>query len=172
MSRDTLPELTFCGPCSSRASVGPLLLLARRPRLLLRCLSHPFSWANRTVGRNMSHFRDRSVYAPQRPRSQEGRFRCVVFVHICDVVIVTITAKGAWKVPTSAPVYLRHVHLPGAPLTTHAREQQEAHLRAPASLRLDPPCPRRARFDQNNRAWRTWSLLWGKEGCENGHGKR
>ena len=65
--------------------------------------------------------------------------------------------------PTSAPVYLRHVHLPGAPLTTHAREQQEAHLRVPASLRLDPPCPRRARFDQNNRAWRTWSLLRGKE---------
>ena len=49
------------------------------------------------------------------------------------------------------------------PRTTHAREQQEAHLRAPASLRLDPPCPRRARIDQNNRAWRTWSLLWGTE---------
>ena len=63
---------------------------------------------------------------------------------------------------------LRHVHLPGASLTTHAREQQEAHLRAPASLRLDPPCPRRARFDhQNNRAWRTWSLLLGKEASQN-----
>ena len=81
-------------------------------------------------------------------------------------LFVTRAAKGAWKVPTSAPVYLRHVHLPGAPLTTHAREQQEAHLRAPASLRLDPPCPRRARFDQNNRAWRTWSLLWGKEAVQ------
>ena len=65
------------------------------------------------------------------------------------------------------PVYLRHVHLPGAPLTTHAGEQQEAHLRAPALLRLDPPCPRRARFDQNNRAWRTWLLLWGKEAVQN-----
>ena len=76
---------------------------------------------------------------------------------------VTRAAKGAWKVPTSAPIYLRDVHLPGAPLTTHAREQQEAHLRAPASLRLDPPCPHRARLDQNTRAWRTWSLLWGTE---------
>ena len=46
---------------------------------------------------------------------------------------VTRAAKGAWKVPTSAPFYLRHVHLPVARLTTHAREQQEAHLRAPAS---------------------------------------
>ena len=72
--------------------------------------------------------------------------------------------------PTSALVFLRHVHLPGAPLTTHAREQQEAHLGAPALLRLDPQCPRRARFDQNNRAWRTWSLLWGKEAVQNAGG--
>ena len=71
------------------------------------------------------------------------------------------SSKGAWKAPTSTPVYLRHVHLPDARLTTHARKRQEAHLRAPASLRLDPPCPRRALIDQNIRAWRTWSLLWG-----------
>ena len=117
----------------------------------------------------MPHFQDTSVYPPQRPRSQEGRFRCVALLYMCDIIIITITiiAKGAWKVRTSAPVYLRHVRLPGAPLTTHAREQQEAHLRAPALLRLDPPCPRRARFDQNNRAWRTWSLLRGKEAVQN-----
>ena len=66
----------------------------------------------------MSHFRDRSVYVPQRPRSQEGRFRCVVLLYICDIINIISIAKGAWKVPTSAPVYLRHVHLPGAPLTT------------------------------------------------------
>ena len=65
--------------------------------------------------------------------------------------------------PISAPVYLRDVHLRDVPRTTHAKEQQEAHLRAPASLRLDPPCPRRPRLDQNTRAWRTWSLLWGTE---------
>ena len=76
---------------------------------------------------------------------------------------VTRAAKGAWKVPISAPVYLRDVHLRDVPRTTHAKEQQEAHLRAPASLRLDPPCPRRPRLDQNTRAWRTWSLLWGTE---------
>ena len=76
---------------------------------------------------------------------------------------VTRAAKGAWEVPTSAPVYLRHVHLPGARLTTHARKQQEAHLRAPKPLWRDPPCPRRARPDQNTRAWRTWSLPWGTE---------
>ena len=122
------------------------------------------TWANRTVCRNMSRFWGRSIYAPQRPRSQEGRFRCDILLHICDIIIIS---KGAWKVPTSAPVYLRHVHLPGAPLTTHAREQQEAHLRAPALLRINPPCPRRARFDQNNQAWRTWSLLWGKEAVQN-----
>ena len=68
---------------------------------------------------------------------------------------VTRAAKGAWKVPTTPPVYLRHVHLPDGRLTTHARKQQEAHLRAPASLRIDPPCPRRALIDQNVRAWRT-----------------
>ena len=49
------------------------------------------------------------------------------------------------------------------PRTTPAREQQEAHLRAPTSLQLDPPCLRRARIDQKNRAWRTWSLLRGKK---------
>ena len=76
---------------------------------------------------------------------------------------MTLAAKGAWEVPTSAPVYLRDVHLWDVPRTAHAREQQEAHLRAPASLRLDPACPRRARVDQNNRAWRTWSLIWGTE---------
>ena len=76
---------------------------------------------------------------------------------------VTRAAKGAWKVPTSAPVYLRDVHLWDVARTTHPREQQEAHLRAPASRRLHPLCPRRARVDQNNRAWRTWSLLWGTE---------
>ena len=76
---------------------------------------------------------------------------------------VTRAAKGAWKVSISASVYLRDVHLWDVPRTTHAKEQQEAHLRAPASLRLDPPCPRRARLDQNTRAWRTWSLLWGTE---------
>ena len=37
------------------------------------------TWTNRTVGRNMPHFRDRSVYTPQRPRSQEGRFQCVLW---------------------------------------------------------------------------------------------
>ena len=76
---------------------------------------------------------------------------------------VTRAAKGAWKVPTTPPVYLRHVHLPDARFTMHARKQQEAHLRAPSSLRLDPPCPHRARIDHNTRAWRTCSLLWGTE---------
>ena len=41
--------------------------------------------------------------------------------------MITIISNGAWKVPTSAPVYQRHVRLPGAPLTTHAREQQDAN---------------------------------------------
>ena len=68
---------------------------------------------------------------------------------------VTRAAKGAWKMPTSLLVYLRHVHPPHGPVTTHAREQQEAHLRAPAKLRLHPSCPRRARIDQKNRDWRT-----------------
>ena len=88
----------------------------------------------------------------------------MTFIIITTIfIIIIIIAKGAWKVPTSAPVYLRDVHLPGAPLTTHAREQQEAHLRAPAKLRLDPPCPHRARIDQKNRDWRTWKVLWDKE---------
>ena len=68
---------------------------------------------------------------------------------------VTRAAKGAWKVATTPPEYLRHVHLHDGRLTSHARKQQEAHLRAPASLRIDPPCPRRALIDQNVRAWRT-----------------
>ena len=76
---------------------------------------------------------------------------------------VTRAAKGAWKVPISAPVYLRDVHLIGVPRTTHVKERQEAHLRAPASLGLHPPCPHRARIDHNTRAWRTCSLLWGTE---------
>ena len=76
---------------------------------------------------------------------------------------VTRAAKGAWKMPTLPPLYLRHVHLWDVPRTAHLREQQEAHLRAPAKLRLDPPCPHRARIDQKNRDWRTWSHLWGTE---------
>ena len=48
------------------------------------------TWANRTVGRNMPHFRDRSVYAPQRPRSQEGRFRCAVLLYTCGIISITV----------------------------------------------------------------------------------
>ena len=84
---------------------------------------------------------------------------------------MTRAAKGVWKVPISVPLYLRDVHLWDVPRTTHVKKRQEAHLRAPASLRLDPPCPRRARPDRNTRAWRTWSLLRARR-CENGHGKR
>ena len=76
---------------------------------------------------------------------------------------VTRAAKGAWKGPIWVPLYLRDVHLWDVPRTAHLREQQEAHLRAPASLRLDPPCPHRARIDQKNRDWRTWKVLWDKE---------
>ena len=94
-------------------------------------------------------------YRPPPPSAHGAPFRYITRV----APFVTRAAKGAWKVPTMAPVYLRHVHLPDARLTPHARKQQEAHLRASASLRLDPPCPRRALIDQNVRAWRTSSLL-------------
>ena len=76
---------------------------------------------------------------------------------------VTRAAKGAWKGPIWVPLYLRDVHLWDGPVTAHLREQQEAHLRAPAKLRLHPPCPHRARIDQKNRDWRTWKVLWDKE---------
>ena len=73
---------------------------------------------------------------------------------------MTRAAKGAWKVPSSAPVYLRDVHLWDVPRTTHAREQQEAHLRAPASRRL---------HEVRKSSWKTYSTrnqepVWGALG--------
>ena len=49
---------------------------------------------------------------------------------------MTRAPKGACKAPTSAPVYLRHVQMLGAPRTTLARKQQETHLGVSESLQL------------------------------------